>query len=495
MKKLLSFILFAVLAIVAVSSCYSKFQADIKHSEELAKKENVISSILSEKDEILNDYNSLTNVREIDTTYIDFTQISDPDNGSPAMMLGQGRCSDTIFPVNDGANSYGVVVPTKEYLTNIKNVTTVNCPAYVSFDKTTQKWLGADVQISEEYLPVVAVSNYAFFECANLTSLTLPKTIKQIGANAFYKCTGLTSITLPTSLNRLFRNAFSGCSNLTNLQILSKKLTINNGVFKGITIDLDFSNLDELNVDGLSFREYAGEKVIFPKTLNFLAETHPYFVKNSEGYSNIEIEYRELTGKTDREYVFNKCANLKVIDFSKVVNCQMIDSCVPNTSNANNSLAVCSKYFIANCGNLEQIIVSPSFIQNCLMRYFEKMEMNGETSKLYFLDNFIDDYSTVKVVVAKEYTIEDVANIECDFVDFTNTSIIDLFANGRQIDVDMEDGAKQMPFQLYYYEADSHTESDHYDTGTSYLPLYYYTIVDGAYSYSSCSSHIKNVLA
>ena len=493
MKKLLSLILFSVLLIVAVSSCYSKSQAEIKHSEEISKKENEISSILSEKDEILNDYNSLTNIREIDTTYIDFTQISDPDNGTSAYMLGQGRCSDTIYPVNELA--YGVVVPSKSYLENVKNVTTVDCPAYVSFDKISQKWLGADVQISEEYLPVVAVSNYAFFECANLTSITLPKTIKQIGANAFYKCIGLTSITLPTSLNRLFRNAFSGCSNLTNLEILSKKLTINNGVFKGLTIDLDFSNLDELNVDGLSFREYAGEKVVFPNTLNFLAETHPYFAKNSEGYSNIEIEYRELSGKTDREYVFNNCANLKVIDFSKVVNCQVIDSCVPNTSNANNSLAVCSKYFIANCSNLEQVIVSPSFIKNCLMRYFEKMEMNSETSKLFFLDNFIDDYSSVKVVVAKEYTINDVANIKCDFADLTNTSIVDLFANGRKLDADMEDGAKQMPFQLYYYEENSHTESDHYDNGTSYLPLYYYTIVDGAYSYSSCSSHIKNVLS
>ena len=485
MKRMFLVLLFLVLAISTISCSFVISDNQKKHSEEIVNKDNQINSLLSELDDSNNKYNELSNIREIDTQYIDFTMIADPDNGSPAYMLGQGRCSDTIFPIDD--LSYGIVVPTKEYLTNIKNGTTVDCPAYVYLDKETGKWIGSDVQLNDNYLPVVAVSNYAFFDCANLVSISLPNTIKQIGANAFYKCTGLTSITLPTSLNRLFRNAFSGCSNIINLTILSKKLTINNGAFKGLVIDLDFSNLDELTISGLAFREYAGEKVVFPKNLNVVSDTFPYFISGS----NEIIDYSNIT---DNQFVFNNCANLKVLDFSKVTDCSMIGFSIPNLFRKDVDIDYV-KFFVANCPQLEQVFISPSFLRNCLLRFSQFMGMEESSFNLFFYDNFLDDYSNVKFLLGKDYSVSDVALLDFDFLEFSNSNIVDMFVNGRGLDFDFVENGKLMPYQIYYYEADSHTESDHYDTGTSYLPLYYYTITDGVYSYSSCSSHIKNVLS
>ena len=44
---------------------------------------------------------------------------------------------------------------------------------------------------------VTSISDYAFYYCSGLTSITIPNSVKSIGDEAFYGCNGLESITLP----------------------------------------------------------------------------------------------------------------------------------------------------------------------------------------------------------------------------------------------------------------------------------------------------------
>ena len=50
---------------------------------------------------------------------------------------------------------------------------------------------------------VTSIGFYAFRECSNLTSITIPNSVTSIGERAFYGCTGLTSVTIPNSVTSI----------------------------------------------------------------------------------------------------------------------------------------------------------------------------------------------------------------------------------------------------------------------------------------------------
>lgn len=61
------------------------------------------------------------------------------------------------------------------------------------------------------------IGGSAFFNCAGLTSVTIPDNVTSIGGYAFYDCTGLTEITLGTGLQSIGDRAFQNCTNLATV--------------------------------------------------------------------------------------------------------------------------------------------------------------------------------------------------------------------------------------------------------------------------------------
>ncbi|MBQ9137413.1 MAG: PEGA domain-containing protein [Alistipes sp.] len=62
---------------------------------------------------------------------------------------------------------------------------------------------------------VTAIGNFAFSNCYNLASITIPESVTSIGYCAFAHCKGLTSITIPNSVISVRRCAVYHCDNLT----------------------------------------------------------------------------------------------------------------------------------------------------------------------------------------------------------------------------------------------------------------------------------------
>ena len=65
--------------------------------------------------------------------------------------------------------------------------------------------------VFEEGCAITRIGDYAFNECAGLTSVDIPDTVTSIGDNAFYNCANLTSVQLPDSLQTVGETAFSMC--------------------------------------------------------------------------------------------------------------------------------------------------------------------------------------------------------------------------------------------------------------------------------------------
>ena len=76
------------------------------------------------------------------------------------------------------------------------------------------------------------IGDYAFKNCSDLTSLTLPSSVTRIGDYAFYNCSGLTSLTLPSSVTSIGEFAFRYCSGLTSLTIPSGVTSIGMSAFE-----------------------------------------------------------------------------------------------------------------------------------------------------------------------------------------------------------------------------------------------------------------------
>lgn len=70
-----------------------------------------------------------------------------------------------------------------------------------------------------------SIPEKSFFNCYNLTTISIPNGVTVIGTNAFYQC-GLVSVTLPDTLIELGTSAFISCTGLTTVTIPDSVITI-----------------------------------------------------------------------------------------------------------------------------------------------------------------------------------------------------------------------------------------------------------------------------
>lgn len=80
---------------------------------------------------------------------------------------------------------------------------------------------------------VKTIGAYAFAGNENITSVTVPAQIRKIGEGAFSECAMLSSVTLPDGLAEIGSYAFLGASRLTSLTLPDSVKTLGEGVFAG----------------------------------------------------------------------------------------------------------------------------------------------------------------------------------------------------------------------------------------------------------------------
>ena len=64
------------------------------------------------------------------------------------------------------------------------------------------------------FVNLKSIGDSAFWDCENLTSITIPNSVTEICFGAFFGCSSLTSITIPDGVTSIGDNAFNRCSSL-----------------------------------------------------------------------------------------------------------------------------------------------------------------------------------------------------------------------------------------------------------------------------------------
>ena len=134
------------------------------------------------------------------------------------------RC-DIAVENDDGVTIYYRWTNNKTELEVFCNNTSINnsytgnvvIPSHVNYEGTVYN--------------VTSIGNYAFRNCPNLASVTIPNSITLIGYSAFQNCTGLTSVAIPNSVTTIGNYAFKGCG-LASISIPSSVTTIGSYAFE-----------------------------------------------------------------------------------------------------------------------------------------------------------------------------------------------------------------------------------------------------------------------
>ena len=107
---------------------------------------------------------------------------------------------------------------------------------------------------------VTSIGGSAFSGCTSLTSVTISNSVTSIGYRAFSRCTSLTSITIPNSVTSIGVYAFEDCTSLTSITIPNSVTSIGNYAFSGCTNLNDvFCYIENPQIESISRSVYLFE--------------------------------------------------------------------------------------------------------------------------------------------------------------------------------------------------------------------------------------------
>ncbi|MGN0807353.1 MAG: leucine-rich repeat domain-containing protein [Candidatus Coproplasma sp.] len=86
----------------------------------------------------------------------------------------------------------------------------------------------------EPSLPVKAIGDYAFYQCASLNTVIIPDSITEIG-NVAFGLSGLIYVDIPDSVETIGYSAFSMCTHLESIVIPESVTYLGDRAFRGCT--------------------------------------------------------------------------------------------------------------------------------------------------------------------------------------------------------------------------------------------------------------------
>lgn len=101
------------------------------------------------------------------------------------------------------------------------------------------------------------IPDNVFYNCAYLTSVTIPDTITTIGNSVFKGCKSLKTIEIPNSVEEIGNNAFSECQSMTDIYVDNLEGVISDSNWSAPKAKVTYSR--EIQIEELPEYRYSGE--------------------------------------------------------------------------------------------------------------------------------------------------------------------------------------------------------------------------------------------
>ena len=256
--------------------------------------------------------------------------------------------------------------------------------------------------------PVTSIGDGAFYKCANVTSVTIPNSVKSIGSNAFEECRKMASIIIPNSVTSIGDGAFVYCVKLTSITIPNFLTSIGNQLFHGCECLTSVIIPNSVtNIGYSAFQNCSGlTSVTIPNSVTTIGFTAFY------GCSSLHKVTIPDGVTTIEKSTFKECSSLtsvtipdgvKSIGNTAFQNC----SCLTNVYIPNSVTSIGLSAF-SGCSSLLNVYCYALNVPSITSNAFE--DSNFKNATLHVRGSSIDNYKVApwisfKNIVALKYNL------------------------------------------------------------------------------------------
>lgn len=217
---------------------------------------------------------------------------------------------------------------------------------------------------------ISTIGSFAFYECKNIESVSIPYSIIAIHKNAFSCCRGLTAITIPNTVTSIGDYAFTYCVSLSSVFIPYSVKTIGEKVFSALyetskltSIVVDKNNQYYCDIDGVLYNKSKTAIICFPKARLDISYEIPYGVTTiQEGAffscENIESIILPSTIRTIGDEAFHGCKKLTSINLPQgltSIGWQAFGDCPFESIDIPNGVTSIGAWAFGWCGSLTSV--------------------------------------------------------------------------------------------------------------------------------------------
>lgn len=237
--------------------------------------------------------------------------------------------------------------------------------------------IGASVTLKDG---TVGVANYAFYNCTQLNSISMPSSVKTVGRAAFYDCSALSEVELPITLTRIEEYTFYRCKSLKLFQLPALLTYIGRSAFYKcgssaammlddtgddvLVIPADVTYIGDYAFYSCGYSEkaaldeeqyvntYGIDRIVFGNSVEYIGANAFYGFVSLKG---IELGGTKVIG----EKAFYKCEFLETVDFGsalKTIGTKAFYKCIAlNKISLPSTVTEVGSYAFYKCESLAEV--------------------------------------------------------------------------------------------------------------------------------------------